>query len=304
MKLKHSLFIMGLLLSFYASSKPIKITHMLGSTILASKPKRVVAIGLGTLDALDAFGIEPVAVTKAIYFPDYLKKYQDKKYVSSGSLFEPDFEAIYMQKPDVIITGPRAYSSYDELSKIAPTIIFANDDEKGYWESTQQQWRNLGDIFNIEGKVEQKIRAINADIQAIQQFNKQHHDSTLIVMTSAGNVTTFGAKSRFSAIYQDFGFTQANDIANSSRHGDLISYEFIRQIDPAILFVIDRDTLLNKDKVSTIDSFSNALIKATRAYKKEQIILLDLNAWYLSMAGVRATEQMIKDVNKLMALYP
>ena len=300
MKIKNSLFIMSLFVSFSSLSKPIQITHMLGNTELEPEPKRVVVIGLGTLDALDAFGIEPVAITKSMHLPDYLRKYQDSKYASSGSLFEPDFETIYMQKPDMIIIGPRASGSYDELSKIAPTVVFANNENKGYWESTQQQWRNLGLIFNIKEKVEKKIDVINADIQAIQQYNEKYSDGALIVMTSGGNVTAFGAESRFSAIYQDFGFKQASSITNSSRHGDLISYEFISKTDPAILFVIDRDALLNKDKISTVDNFSNELIKTTDAYKKRQIVLLDLNAWYLSMAGVTATEQMVKDVKTLM----
>ncbi|TEW52787.1 siderophore ABC transporter substrate-binding protein [Psychromonas algicola] len=300
MKIKSSLFIISLFVSFYAFSKPIQITHMLGNTKLESEPQRVVVIGLGTLDALDAFAIEPVAITKSMHLPDYLRKYQDPKYASSGSLFEPDFETIYMQKPDLIITGPRASSSYAELSKIAPTVVFANDENKGYWESTQQQWRNLGLIFNIEEKVEKKIQAINADMQVIQEYNKNYNEGALIVMTSGGNVTAFGEKSRFSAIYQDFGFKQASRITNSSRHGDLISYEFISKTNPDILFVIDRDTLLNKDKVSTVDNFSNELIKTTLAYQKRRIVLLDLNAWYLAMAGVTATEQMIKDVYRLL----
>lgn len=300
MKIKTSLFIIGLCTSFYSFSKPIQVTHMLGYTELESEPKRVVVIGLGTLDALDAFGIEPVAITKSMHLPSYLKKYQDSKYASSGSLFEPDFETIYMQKPDLIITGPRASSSYDELSEIAPTVIFAIDESKGYWESTQQQWRNLGLIFNIEGKVESKINALNKEIQAIHQYNQQHDESALVVMASGGNVTAFGAESRFSAIYQDFGFKQGSRIINSSRHGDLISYEFISKTNPEILFVIDRDALLNKDKISNVDSFSNHLIKTTKAYKNEKVVLLDLNAWYLSIAGVTATEQMIQDVKQLI----
>ena len=303
MKIKTSLFILSLFVSFSSVSKPIQITHMLGNTQLESEPKRVVAIGLGTLDALDAFEIEPIAITKSMHLPDYLRKYQDPKYASSGSLFEPDFETIYMQKPDMIIIGPRASASYDELSKIAPTVIFANDESKGYWESTQQQWRNLGLIFNIKEKVEKKIDAINADIQLIQQYNQKHNEAALTVMSSGGNVTAFGEGSRFSAIYQDFGFKQTENAIKSSRHGDLISYEFISNINPTILFVVDRDTLLNKDKVSNIDSFSNDLIKTTEAYKKGKIVLLDLNAWYLAIAGVTATEQMIKDVKKLIVSY-
>ena len=55
-----------------------------------------------------------------------------------------------------------------------------------------------------------------------------------------------------------------------------------------------------EDKISTVENFSNDLIKTTRAFKNDQIILLDLNAWYLSIAGVTATETMIEDVKRLI----
>jgi len=284
----------------YSFSSSIQVTHWLGEVTLAPEPKRVVVIGLGALDALDAFGIEPVAVTKSAHLPDYLKKYQDKKYASSGSLFEPDFETIYSQRPDVIIIGPRASANYDELSKIAPTIVFANGEDADYWKATQQQWRNLGKIFNIKEKVESKIAVINREIQFIQQYNQQHDDDALTVMISGSNVTTFGKGSRFSAIYQNFGFKQAVSSIKPSRHGDLISYEFISKENPSILFVIDRDKLLNKEKETSLDSFSNDLVKTTKAYQQDRIVFLDLNAWYLSMAGVTATEQMIEDIKKLI----
>jgi len=300
MKIKICLFIIGLASSFAAFSASVKVTHMLGEVQLETEPKRVVTIGLGVLDALDAFGITPIAVTKSMPFPDYLQQYKADKYAPTGSLFEPDFEKIYEQKPDVIIIGPRASGSYDELSKIAPTVVFSITDGQGYWAGTQQQWRNLGKIFNITEKVEQKIAVINAEIQSIKAYNNQHNEQTLTVMSAGNKVTTFGAKSRFSAIYQDFAFKEASTVAKPSLHGDLISYEFISQNNPDILFVLDREKLFDREKESSVDTFSNALIRTTKAYQNEKIIMLDLNAWYLGISGVTATEQMIQDVKKAL----
>ena len=121
-------------------------------------------------------------------------------------------------------------------------------------------------------------------------------------MSSASNVTAFGSQSRFSAIYQDFGFQQTVKNIKSSRHGDLISYEFISKSNPSILFIIDRDKLVNKGKSTTKEDFNNALIKTTKAYQNNKITFLDLNAWYLSIAGVTATEQMIKDIKNTINL--
>lgn len=291
------------LLAFGANAKMVEIEHAQGTTKLESSPERVVVIGLGALDTVKAFGIEPVAVSTVSMFPDYLAEYRDYKFISAGSLHEPDFETIYTQKPDLIIVGSRAASKYQELSEIAPTIVFAADSSKGYWESTQEQWRNLGEVFEKQDFVESKIDQLDKEFKAISSQNDQGNIDALTVMSAGGNITTFGAKSRFSAIYKDFGFKETVAGIKESRHGDLVSYEFIREKNPSTLLVIDKDILINKGKGSTVKrDFENDLVKATNAYQNNKLAYLDINAWYLSISGMRATEQMIADVKSASAL--
>lgn len=301
--MKHTIAasLLSLLFSAHTFADTITVTHQLGKTTLDTKPERVVVIGTGTLDALDYFGITPVAVSKATTMPDYLAKYKSQQFASSGSLNEPDFETIYMQKPDIIIIGSRAAEAYTELSKIAPTVMFAPE-SNSYWKSTQQQWRMLGDIFAIQPKVEAKIANVDQQITKIAQYNKANDVKALTVMSAGGNITTFGALSRFSAIYSDFGFKEAVAGIKESRHGDLISYEFISNVNPANLFIIDKDKLINKDKSRTREEFANPLVKSTDAYKDDKLNYLDINAWYIAISGVTATEQMIKDMQQSRAL--
>lgn len=280
-----------------ANAETITIEHRMGKTEINGIPERVVVIGLGTLDAVDALGIEPVAVSQTLpQAPAYLEKYKDEKYANAGSLSEPNFETIYMQKPDVIVIGPRSAENFAELSKIAPTVVFAADNKKGYWAETQEQWRNLGKIFGKEDWVEQKINALDKEFKAISDYNHAEGNDALTIMSSGGKLTSFGADSRFSAIYADFGFKESVKGIKASNHGDLVSFEFIREADPKILLVIDRDALINPAESQTRKQFDNDLIKATQAYKNNRMTYLDLNAWYLSMSGITATEQMISDI--------
>ncbi|TQQ68818.1 siderophore ABC transporter substrate-binding protein [Vibrio cholerae] len=287
---------LGLLAAFAAQAETVTIEHRLGKTTLEQKPQRVVVIGVGALDAIDSFGIEPVAVSKFDGTPDYLAKYKSDKYPSAGSLFEPDFETIYTQKPDLIVIGPRASKSYDELSKIAPTIVFAAEADQGYWESTQQQWRNLGKVFAIEPEVEAKIEQVDAQFKSIMQYNQQHKSDAMLVMSSGGNLTTFGANSRFSSVYKDFGFSETVPVSKESSHGDLISFEYIREHNPKTLLVVDRDKVVTKGETNIRQTFENDLVKATTAYKNGHIAYLDVNAWYIAISGVKATEQMVADM--------
>jgi len=279
------------------------IHHQLGDTQLDYVPKRVAVLGLGPLDALDSFGINPVAVTKFPITPDYLKKYESDAYPSAGSLFEPNFENIYSQKPDLIIIGPRNAKSYTELSKIAPTIVFSNDKDESYWVSTQQQWRNLGRIFHIEKRVNTKIDVLDREFKRIKQYNEKHQTPAMVVMAIGGKISSFGASSRFSSIYDDFGFKEEFKSKKSGPHGDLISYEFIQEKNPEVLFIIDKDKLINKGESHTKADFNNALIQSTAAYKDHHLVYLNVNAWYVSIAGVHATEQMIQDIQKVVHIH-
>ena len=121
-------------------------------------------------------------------------------------------------------------------------------------------------------------------------------------MSAGGNITTFGAQSRFSAIYKDFGFKEAAKGIKESNHGDLVSYEFIRDVNPTNLLIVDKDKLINKEKSRTREEFANPLVKATDAYKNNSLTYLDINAWYIAIAGVTATDQMIEDVKQSIHL--
>lgn len=302
MKIKQIVILLSALLANSAFAKDVVIEHYMGTTTLSQSPQRVVVIGHGALDTLSYLGIEPVAVAKAPIMPKYLNKFQDSKYASAGSLFEPDFESIYSQKPDLIIIGPRAAPKYKELSEIAPTVVYSVDRKQGYWQSTQTQWRNIGKIFDAETQIEEKISQLNQEFKAIKEYNQSKQVDALTIMTSSGKVTTFGAQSRFSSIYEDFGFKESVSGLKTNTHGDIISYEFINKANPSTLLVIDADKLSATSNNVTEQYLDNDLVKATNAHKNKRITILDLDAWYLSIAGIAATEKMIADIKETIEL--
>ena len=294
--------ILSLLIISPSFAATVKIDHYMGTTEVEQSPKRVVVIGFGPLDMLDSFGIDPVAVSNASHLPKYLSKYSKTHYTSAGSLFEPDFETIYMQKPDLILVGPRGSSKYDELSEIAPTVVLASGENEGYWQGTKAQWRNVGKIFNMEEKVEQKIENLDAQFKAIRDYNQTNNNDALTILSVGDNISAFGAKSRFGVIYSDFGFSETVENLKTSTHGDVISYEFIREANPKNILVIDRNALHAKSDNDLAKSLDNDLVKATSAYKNKKITFLDVDAWYLAMSGVTATEKMVSEIKHTIEL--
>lgn len=71
---------LGLLTSMSVHAANVTIEHQMGKTTLPQNPQRVVVIGVGPLDAVDYFGINPVAVSKVAELPDYLAKYRGDDY--------------------------------------------------------------------------------------------------------------------------------------------------------------------------------------------------------------------------------
>ena len=264
--------------SVSVNAKSVTLDHIMGSTTLESSPQRVVVIGTGALDAVDALDIKPIAVSKGTALPDYLDQYNAKNIASSGTIFEPDFETIYTQKPDSIIVGPRSSKHFKELSKIAPTFVFAVENGSDYWQNTQALWNDLGVIFDKQELVNQKIDGLNQRFKAIKSYNQSHDMDALMLMSSGGNVTSFGEGSRFSVLYKDFGFIPTIAVKDKKSektggHGQLVSYELVSQENPSTLLILDRDKLVNKGKSTTRQDFDNDLVKSTNAYKNNRMIL-------------------------------
>lgn len=76
------------LFSTTALAHEVTIEHQMGKTTLSKVPQRVVVIGNGALDAVDYFGIEPIAVAKASVIPNYLN-------ISKRNLF---LQAVFLSR--------------------------------------------------------------------------------------------------------------------------------------------------------------------------------------------------------------
>ncbi|GAK84209.1 catechol siderophore ABC transporter [Vibrio ponticus] len=284
--------------SFIANSKTITVEHPLGVTTLESKPQRVIVLGMDTLDIVDYLNIVPIGVVKAP-IPDYLTKYQSDQFASVGTLHEPDFETIFSLKPDLIIASNRSSPAYEELSEIAPTVVLMADAQQ-FWQTTQNGWRMFGEIFEMEDKIEQLITETSSEINQVKRQAQANDAKALMVMTNGGNVSTFGAGSRYDAIFDEFGFKQLVHNDKVLAHGDLISFEFIAQANPDYLLVMDRDKAIGRDSGEAKQGFYNALIAQTNAAKNNRITELNPQVWYISASGITATKMMIEDMHKAL----
>lgn len=277
-------------------TEEMTVTHELGETTFNKNPEKVVVFDFGVLDSIDKLEIDAVAGVPQENVPAYLEgEYGNaEKYENVGTLKEADFEAINAMEPDLIIISGRQAEMYEEFSDIAPTIHMAVDTEN-YMESFEENMTTLGEIFGKEDQVVEELAAIDAQIEEVKATVSESDEKALITLANEGKVSAYGAASRFGIIHDVFGVQQADEGIESSTHGQSISFEYILETNPDMMFVVDRNAAVGNE-ASAADSLENELVQKTTAYKNDKIIYLDPDFWYLSGGGLQSVAQMVTDV--------
>lgn len=271
----------------------ISVEHEQGTTEVPVNPETVYAFDLGALDTLDALGVEVDGVPAA-NFPESLSKYDGEEYEKIGSMKEPDFEAISAGAPDLIIMSGRVADSYEELSKIAPTINLSVSNEDP-WASFQENTEILGQIFDKEDEAAEALAALDESVEETKAAAADA-GTGLIVMTSGGEMTAYGAGSRFGLIHDVLGVKTAADIASDGKHGEAVSFEYIADTNPDHLFVIDRDAAVGQAGEAASAVLDNELVKGTNAAKNGQITMLDSSSWYLVGYGLNNVQSQVDTI--------
>ncbi|MBE1555108.1 siderophore ABC transporter substrate-binding protein [Sporosarcina limicola] len=271
----------------------IEIKHELGEATVTKNPKKVVVFDFGVLDTLDKLGIEVAGLPQS-NVPSYLAKYKDEKYENLGSLKEPDFEKIHAMKPDVIFISGRQSDLFEQFSEIAPTV-YVGLDTANYMDSFKHNMELVAEIFGKEDEMKTELAEVDEQIKAINEKTAGLDSKALIVLGSEGKVSAYGPSSRFGLIHDVFGFKAADEKIEISKHGQNITFEYIFDTNPDVLFVVDRDAAIGGDS-SVKDSIENELVMKTNAYKNGKIVYLNAEYWYLSGGGLQSMKEMIKEV--------
>lgn len=266
-----------------------------GEVKVTKNPQKVVVFDNGSLDTLDALGVGDQVIGAATQnLPGYLSSYKEVE--SAGGIKEPDLEKINQMKPDLIIISGRQSDFQEELSKIAPTLFLSVDTKKP-WESIQQNVLTLGEIFDKESEAKKQIKELATEIEKTADKASELDQKALVVLMNEGQLSAYGSGSRFGFVHDVFGFPQADDTIEPSTHGQSVSFEYVLEKNPDLLFVIDRTKAIGGDD-SQNNLAENELIAQTNAGKNGKIISLQPDVWYLSGGGLESMKLMLDDVNQ------
>ena len=274
-----------------------------------TNPRAVAIFSYDALDILDYVGIENTSIQylgliKGATIPTYLSHYMDAKYENVGTLFMPDWDKLELFMPDLIILGARSTGAYDRLKAQFPEadILDMSITDGYYMEGFERNVGYLKAIFpSVADDIEETYQDIVSHMDGIRQLalNKK----AAIVMINGSVYSTFGAVSRYSVLFNQFGFVVADPtMETTNAHGREIDHEYVYSINPDFLFLLDRGAAIGSSG-AIADFLQNNFIKQTQAFINNYVYVLNPSAWYIAFGGFHSTYQMISDMDDFIAAF-
>lgn len=273
------------------ANKTVTIEHAYGTATVDVNPQKVVVFTYDVLETLDALGIPVTAVAKS-NLPPGLSKYSADQYVNAGTLFEPLYEDIYALSPQVIFISDRQAAVYDQLAEIAP-VVYVTIDPEDYLGSIRTNWQIIGQIFGVEAEIASRLQAVDAKVTELSA--RASGTRALYIMVNDTALSAYGPGSRFGFLYDSFGFTPADADIAVSTHGASVTFEYLAQQNPDVLFVLDRSAAIGGEGTARA-VLDNQIVESMKAFQEGRVVYVDPQAWYLSVGGIDSNEAIFQDV--------
>lgn len=266
------------------------VRHAMGETKVPLHPKRVAVIG--GLDNVLALGIKPIAATTLLYnnYSAYLQNYtrEIQKIGLNGS---PSLEKILYLKPDLILGLNWDADLYEQLSKIAPTVLV--DADRNNW---KEQLIKFAEALGEIPKAEKLLQEYENRIKTLrQQMGDSLFRTQVSLVNFWSNNTRIYMNDSFSgSILQEIGLPRPS-YQNQDKSHENISLELIPQIAGDAIFLI-----LGGHNESNLQKFiTHPLWSRLQAVQQKRVYPVLGDTW-ISAWGIIGANQVLDDLFKYL----
>lgn len=280
--------------SFQSAAMPCRvIQHEMGTTCVPENPQRIVVLAHTTLANVLALGIKPIGRIGAD-LPPYLQQASDIQIVGEG--WEPNFEKILLLKPDLILGKGRDRAAYDQLSRIAPTVLLE-------WNGTPSGKQHLKDVAQVLNKTEQAKSLMQDYDQRIEVFRQKMGDRLKQLQISYVDILVSyfwsDVKNSFAGtILEDAGLQRPPAQAKVTKGGYItFSLETIEtDADADIIFT---SRWMDKAEGKALEQLQNHPIwLKLKAVQQNQVYVVNRHIW--RGANILAAYEFIDDLSKYL----
>ncbi|WP_172294747.1 siderophore ABC transporter substrate-binding protein [Pseudoruegeria sp. HB172150] len=275
-----------------AFSQDVSVSSYAGEVAAPANPEKVVVFDIAAADTLTALGANIDGLPDP-YYVDYLADVAANA-ETVGTLFEPDFEKLATMAPGLIVAGGRSSAQVEALSAIAPTIDMTIWGENMI-DQTRDRIDAYGAIFGLEDKAAELDAALDAKIEEARAAVSGKGNG-MIVLTNGGKISAYGDDSRFGWIHQATGLPEAFPDLTAETHGEAISFEFIAEVNPDWLLVIDRGAAIGQAGEAAAATLDNPLVAGTTAGQQGQIVYLSPGPIYIAGGGVTSMTTTLDEI--------
>ncbi|MEM7343885.1 MAG: ABC transporter substrate-binding protein [Chloroflexota bacterium] len=256
-----------------AISGSIEIEHELGTTVLDGIPERIVVLEYSFADNLGTLGVAPVGYAVDAP-PDYvLTLTEDLGAEAVGTRKEPNLEAIVGLNPDFIIADLRRHEAiYDQLSAIAPTVIF--NSLRG---SYQDQLDTFGKIAQALGKEDEAATLLDeyqTRFETVAAETSSDAGDFVIGVLWADGYTAHSNESFMGSFLEDLGRTNAL----TPREGEtqyLLDIEGLASVNPSSIVIM----CAPGDQAVLDEWEAQPVWQAFDAVQNDRVYFFDRNLW-------------------------
>ena len=254
----------------------IVVKHELGTTTLDSIPENIAVLELSFLDSLYNLDVDPVAIAD----DEDASKVAD---VTEGELSTLDL--------DLIIADTSRHSEiYEDLSKIAPTIVLNSIDST--YDEYIENFKTIAKVVGKEEEAEVKIAEAEnllSEVKAKAE-DKVSNKNVLTVSPKNDGYTAHTSSSFVGQVLEKAGFTnavQSEDVEAS------LSLEQLVEIDPDIIVYMreDIDTTIYEEWKDT------ELYKSLKSVKNNEVYVTVSRKPWTQYRGFISVKTLMKEMS-------
>ncbi|PNZ79799.1 iron compound ABC transporter substrate-binding protein [Staphylococcus microti] len=286
-----------------SKGKAVEVKHDGGTTKIEKEPKKVVALEYSFVDALVALGVKPVGIADDGDKANIIDPIRDKvgDYKSVGDRKQPNLEVISQLKPDLIIADSNRHKgNYEQLSKIAPTILLPSLDSD--YKQNLEAFKTIGKALSKEDKADARLKEHKEKIEKYEKEITMDKDKKVLpAVISQSGLLAHSDKSYVGQFLHELGFKEAltKDVADQLPEYLNAPYlnmnsEQLSDVNPERMFIMvngEDDPFYAKMKEDKVWNDLDAV-------KNDRVHVVDRLTW-AKFRGLISSEEIAKELAEI-----